>query len=171
ALGVGDPFISWLYQPGVRTLKARLYGDDLSFLQEGLPAVFMSDSSFSAYYPWYHQPTDTADRIDAASLARVGAAVLGIVQELQTVSRGPAVETTWLAAFGFVLAAPVLWVLAAASVAPGVVLGFARGGWTQTARLLQAALFGFVFWRHPVPALWVFLLPNLLSAIRSGRAA
>ena len=29
---VGDPVVSWLYQPAVRTFKVGLYGDDLSFL-------------------------------------------------------------------------------------------------------------------------------------------
>ena len=64
-LGVGDPYLSWLYQPAVRTFRVRLYGDDLSFLQAGRPALFASDSSFSAFYPDYHQPSDTADKLDA----------------------------------------------------------------------------------------------------------
>ena len=67
-LGVGDPFLSWLYQPAVRTFRVRLYGDDLSFLQAGLPATFTSDSTFTRFYPWYHEPTDTPDKLDAAAL-------------------------------------------------------------------------------------------------------
>src|SRR5439155_17575346 len=48
-LAVGDPRLSWLYQPAVRTLRVKLYGDDLSFVQAGLPALFLSDSSFTAF--------------------------------------------------------------------------------------------------------------------------
>ena len=80
--GVGDPLLSWVYQPAVRTFRGRLYGDDLSFLQAGLPAVFTSDSSFTRFYPWYHQPDDTADKLDAAALARMGTAVVGGVEAL-----------------------------------------------------------------------------------------
>jgi len=43
--------LSWLYQPAVRAFRVRLYGDDLSFLQEGHAALFASDSSFSFFYP------------------------------------------------------------------------------------------------------------------------
>jgi len=71
-LRLGDPFLSWLYQPAVRTLRVKYYGDDLSFVEAGLPALFLSDSSFSAFYPWYHQPTDTPDRIEASALAQMG---------------------------------------------------------------------------------------------------
>jgi hypothetical protein len=169
ALGVGDPLISWLYQPATRTARVRLYGDDLSFLQAGLPAVFMSDSSFTAFYPWYHQPTDTPDKIDAASLARMGAAVLGIVQELDGVPRGPASDPAWFAVAGQVAGGTLLRVLGALSLIPAIVMGFRLGGWSQTARLLHAAVFAFLLWRHPVPALWVFLLPNLAAGLRPRR--
>jgi hypothetical protein len=169
ALGVGDPVIPWLYQPATRTVRARLYGDDLSFLQSGLPAVFMSDSSFTAFYPWYHQPTDTPDKIDAASLARMGAAVLGIVQQLDGVRRGPASDPVWFAVAGRVAGGTLLRILGVLSVVPAIVMGFRLGGWTQTARLLHAGVFAFLLWRHPVPALWVFLLPNLAAGIRPRR--
>ena len=36
------------------------------------PAIFASDSSFTAFYPWYHQAGDTAERLDAAALAPHG---------------------------------------------------------------------------------------------------
>src|SRR5262245_180915 len=84
-LRVGDPWLSWIYQPGVRLFRADLYGDDLSFLQAGVPAVMVSDSSFTAFYAWYHRPGDTADKIDAASLARMGEAVLGVMRTLDRV--------------------------------------------------------------------------------------
>jgi hypothetical protein len=39
------------------------------------------------------------------------------------------------------------------------------------ARLLQLGLFGLLFWRHPVMALWVFLLPNILPPLGRARWA
>jgi hypothetical protein len=165
--GVGDPILSWLYQPAVRTFRVRLYGDDISFLQSGLPAVFASDSSFSAFYPYYHQPEDAADKIDAASLARMGAVALAVVQGLVRTPRGPVSEPTWFAAFGYVLGAVPLLVLGALSVVPG--LAADRGRRFRSVRLAQAAVFGVLLWRHPVPALWVFLVPNVVTALPRRR--
>jgi hypothetical protein len=39
------------------------------------------------------------------------------------------------------------------------------------ARLAQAALFAVLYWRHPVPALWLFLLPNVLLPLGRARWA
>jgi peptidase M28-like protein len=161
--GVGDPILSWLYQPAVRTFRVRLYGDDLSFLQAGLPAVFASDSSFWAFYPYYHQPEDTADKIDATSLARMGTVALAVVDALVRVPRGPASDPTWFAAFGHVLGAVPLLVIGALSVVPG--LAADRGRRFFNIRLAQAAVFGFLLWRHPVPALWVFVVANAVTAL------
>lgn len=161
-LGVGDPYLSWLYQPAVRSFRVRLYGDDVSFLQSGRPALFASDSSFSAFYPDYHQPSDTADRLDAGALARTGQAALGVLHALDRVPRGAAEEPHWFAAFGRVIDWPWLLGLGALSVLPGLYAGFAGGTLAFATRLLQAAAFGLLLWSHPVPALWVFLVPNLL---------
>jgi hypothetical protein len=161
-LRVGDPLLSWIYQPAVRTFRAGLYGDDLSFLQAGVPAVFVSDSSFSAFYPWYHQPGDTADKLDAASLARMGEAVRGAALTLDRVARGPAEEPQWFSAFGWVFGRPVLVSLGLASLIPGMRGALRARGLTLGARLLHALLFGFLLWRHAVPALWIFFVANLL---------
>jgi Peptidase family M28 len=168
--GVGDPMVPWLYQAGARVFRADLYGDDLSFLQAGLPAVFATDSSFAAFYPWYHQPTDTADKLDAASLARMGQAVRGAVQALGVAPRGPAAEPTWFSAFGAVLGTMPLAALALFSVLPGLAAARATPGLALPARLAQALAFGVLFWRHPIPALWVFLLPNLLPRFQVAAA-
>jgi hypothetical protein len=160
--GVGDPLIPWLYQPVVRSFRVQLYGDDLSFAQAGLPALFASDSSFTAFYPWYHQPGDAADKLEAAALARMGASVLGVLRALERAPRGPAAEPQWFSAFGIVLGLPILLAAGGVSVLPGLRSGFTAGGVFLLARLAQAALFGLLLWRQPVPALWVFLLPNLL---------
>ena len=161
-IGLGDPLIPWLYQPVVRTFRVSLYGDDLSFLQAGLPALFVSDSSFTAYYPWYHQTGDTADKLDAPSLARMGAGVLGVLRALDRVPRAPAAEPHWFLAFGRVVGLPVLLAIGLASLLPGLLMALSAGGALLLARLLHAVLFGLLLWRHPVPALWIFLLPNLL---------
>jgi hypothetical protein len=161
-LGVGDPYLSWLYQPAVRTFRVRLYGDDLSFLQAGHPALFASDSSFSAFYPDYHKPSDTADKLDAAALERMGRGVLGVVQALEGVARGPAEEPQWFAAFGRVVGWTWLLGLGAASLLPGLWRGSRAGGLALAVRVVQAILAGVVLWRHPVPALWLLLLPHLL---------
>jgi Peptidase family M28 len=161
---VGDPWLSWVYQPGVRTFRATFYGDDLSFLQASVPALVVSDSSFSSFYPWYHRPGDTADKIDAAALARMGDGVLGVLRTLDRVARGPAEEPDWFAAFGWVVGRAVLFGLGLVSLVPGLRLGLRAGGIGLAARLLHAVLFLVLLWRHPLPALWIFLLANVLVA-------
>jgi hypothetical protein len=168
-LGVGDPWLSWVYQPAARTFRAGLYGDDLSFLQAGLPAVLVSDSSVSAFYPHDHQPTDTADKLDARALERVGNAVLGALRALDGTPRGPAEDPRWFAALGRVMGPTTLTALAAVSVLPGLATGLGGGGVVLGARVLQLALFALLFWRHPIPALWVFLLPNVLPSLGQTR--
>ena len=170
-LGVGDPWLSWVYQPAVRTFQAGLYGDDLSFLQAGLPAVFVSDSSFTAFYPHYHQPSDTADKLDATALEHMGNAVLGSLRTLDSVPRGPVEDERWFAALGHVVGPSVLAALAVVSALPGLRTGWAGGPPVLVARLLQLTLFALLFWRHPIPALWVFLLPNLVLPFGRARGA
>ncbi len=167
-LPVGDPLIPWLYQPLVRIFRVGLYGDDLSFAQARLPAVFVSDSSFSRYYPWYHQPGDTRDKLDAQALRRMGRAVLGALAELEDTPRGPVEQPHWFAGFGQVWSAPVIYVLGALSLLPGFVRLRGRGA-AFALRLVQAALFGALAWRHPVPAVSLFLLPNLLTGLWGSR--
>jgi hypothetical protein len=170
-LGLGDPRLSWLYQAGVRTFRVRLYGDDLSFLQSGRPALFASDSSFSAFYPHYHQATDTADKLDPAALERMGNAALGVVRALAHVRRGPAEEPHWFVAFGRVIGLPVLLVLGAASLLPGLWLGLRAGGWVLASRVLQATVFALLLWLYPVPTLWILLAPNVLLPVARARWA
>ena len=165
ALGVGDPFLSWLYQPAVRTFRVRLYGDDLSFLQAGLPATFTSDSTFTAFYPWYHQATDTPDKLDAAALTRMGTAVVGATQALAALPATRLAERDWFAAFGYVAGAQELWIAGIAALVPGLVAGYRAGGSSLAARGLHAALAAGLMWRHLVPALWVAVLPALVSGV------
>jgi aminopeptidase YwaD len=161
-LAVGDPYLSWLYQPAVRTFRVRLYGDDLSFLQAGHPALFASDSSFSLYYPEYHKASDTADKLDAAALERMGRSALGVVRALERVPRGPAEEPHWFAAFGRVVGWAWLVGLGLASLLPGLWRGWRAGGAALGLRVVQALLAAVLLWLHPVPALWLLLLPHLV---------
>ncbi|HUG53569.1 MAG TPA: M28 family peptidase, partial [Vicinamibacteria bacterium] len=169
--GVGDPWLAWLYQPAVRTFRVRLYGDDLSFLQAGVPAVFASDSSFTAFYPWYHQPADTADRLDAAALARMGEAVRGAVEALarEPLPADPAPD--WFAAFGVVAPRWALLAVAAAVMAPGLLRASARGGVGLLVRVAQAGLLAALAWHNPVVALWIASLPVLVTGLSGRRAA
>jgi hypothetical protein len=165
-LGVGDPYLAWVYQPVVRTFRVGLYGDDLSFVQAGLPAVFVSDSSFSSFYPWYHQPTDTADKLDARALGRMGASVLAAIDALARLPRRSDADPVWFAAGGRVLGSGWLYALAAVAVIPGLLGALSQGGAAIATRGLQAALFAVLMWRHPVPTLWALLLPSLALGAR-----
>jgi hypothetical protein len=165
-VALGDPVLSWLYQPTVRAFRVRLYGDDLSFLQSRLPAIFVSDSSFSSFYPAYHQKTDTAEKLDAAALARMGQSVIGMVSALQEAPRGPAVQPTWFSASGRVLGPGPLLAMGFAIAALGLSVGLRAGGWLLMIRLVQAGLFTTLLWNHTVPAVWVFGLPALLTLAR-----
>src|SRR5262249_8574029 len=126
-LQVGDPYLSWMYQPGVRAFKVPLCGDDLAFLQGGQPAVFVTDSSFSAYYPWYHRAEDTADKLDADALAQMGRTGLGVITALEQVRRGDE-DCQWFAAGGFVFGYPALLALGVLSLAPALLVALRTGG-------------------------------------------
>jgi hypothetical protein len=126
----------------VRTFRVRLYADDLSFLQAGHPALFTSDSSFSVFYPDYHKPSDTADKLDATALERVGQAVLGTVRALERTPRGAASEPHWFVAFGRVYSWSSLVALGALSLLPGFARALRAGGPAVGVRAVQALLRG-----------------------------
>jgi hypothetical protein len=163
---VGDPYLSWLYQPLVRTFRVRLYGDDLSFQQAGRPALMAADSSFSTFYPYYHAATDSADRLDPVELERMGRAAYGALRALDRVAVGPADDAHWFAAFGHVIGWSWILGLGALSMLPVAASGLSGGALPIALRFGQLLLFGVLLWREPVPAVWVFLLPNLLTPLR-----
>jgi hypothetical protein len=171
SLGVGDPWLSWVYQPAVRMFRVNYYGDDLSFLQAGVPAVFVSDSSFSAFYPWYHQAGDTADRLDAAALARMGEAVRGAVDEVARAPIRRDADAEWFAVFGRVATRWILLLAALAALLPGLVHGYGSGGRRFLARAVLSVAFAAMVWEDPVPALWILGLPVLLTGLSPSRLA
>jgi hypothetical protein len=75
----GDSEISLLYQLGVRLTKVRFYGDDISFQLSGIPAVMFTDSSFSAFYPHYHQPEDIPENLSESRLANMTRLIVTII--------------------------------------------------------------------------------------------
>ncbi len=89
--------------------------------------------------------------------------MLGVVRTLDRVPRGPAEEPDWFSAFGWVMGRSLLLGLGLVSILPGLRRALRAGGPTLGARVLHAALFAVLLWRHPVPALWIFLLANLLT--------
>jgi hypothetical protein len=169
SLGVGDPWLAWLYQPAVRTFRVNHYGDDLSFLQAGVPAIFASDSSFTAFYPWYHQAGDTADRLDPAALGRMGEAVRGAVDEVARAPIRRDVDADWFALFGRVAPRGILLLAGLAALLPGLVHGWGSGGRRFLARVALSAVFAFLVWEDPLPALWILGLPVLVTGLSSRR--
>ncbi len=165
-LGVGDPYLSWLYQPAVRTFRVRLYGDDLSFLQSGLPATFTSDSTFTRFYPWYHKPTDTPDKLDAEALTRMGdrgggrdprpGRAPGHARRGARLVRRLRVRGGRAGAVGRGHRRP-----RAGSAWRGIARED-RPSWPACSHALLAVG---LMWRHLVPALWVLVLPALISGV------
>lgn len=78
-LSIGDPFLSLLYQPVIRVVKVRFYGDDISFLRSGIPAVMFTDSSFSAFYPDYHQPGDVLKNLSEDRLVQMNRLITTVI--------------------------------------------------------------------------------------------
>ena len=164
-LHVGDPLLFWLYQPTVRAFRGRLYGDDISFVQAGLPAIFLSDSSLSAFYPWYHTPDDTADKLDAAALTRMGQTVLAIVTALGREPLGGPATETWYATAGDVWGPIAVIGVGLLSLCPGLLAAWRRGWMALTIRLSYSGLVGVLLWSNPVPTVWIFTLPSLIPLV------
>lgn len=166
---LGDRYVSWVYQPAVRAAPVLYYGDDVSFARRGIPALLASDSSFSAFYPWYHRPEDTADKLDAEALRRMGAAVLGAARRLEMAPPPERLEMQWFGAFGHVLERNALLAAGALSLLPLLVSVRSAGIVRLGLKGVQAAAFGVLLWREPVIALWCFGLAHLLAPLAARR--
>src|SRR5262249_60734284 len=83
----------------------------------------------------------------------------------------PPAEPDWFAVAGRVLDRSTLVALGVLSLVPGF-LGALRGGSLALGvRVAQAALFGLMLLRMPVPTLWLFLLANLVTPVARGALA
>lgn len=83
-LSIGDPFLTLLYQPVIRVVKVRFYGDDISFLLSGIPAVMFTDSSFSAFYPDYHQPGDALKNLSEDRLIHMNRLITTVIHRAKS---------------------------------------------------------------------------------------
>lgn len=180
-LHMSDPRFSLPMQLLLRGTVVRFGADSGSFLERGIPAVTLSDSSFFAMDPAYHRSVDTVDRLDAGRLQAWTRATVTLVRELDRLDSRPASDDTFLvladqvlpwwglAALGLVLAALLVvrhrrhrrrWAF------PGLLAASALAAPTLAFPLLTlAAILALVppatRWRR---ALWIFLglLPLLL---------
>lgn len=89
----GDPYLSLLYQVGIRISKVRFYGDDISFQFSGIPAVMFTDSSFSEFYPQYHQPGDKPENLNEKRLADMTRLILTIIQRAKQEDFGEQIDS------------------------------------------------------------------------------
>jgi hypothetical protein len=181
-LHVADPRWPLPMQLLLRGTRVRFGADSGAFLERGIPAVTLSDSSFFVMDPAYHRPADRVERLDAGRLEAWTRAVAAVVRRLDGIDGHggrPAPEDEYLvlagrvwsrwalAGIGLALAAllvvryrvprswpfPVL-LAAACLIAPALAVPL----------LTPAALLAFIRpsgWRR---ALWTFLglLPLLL---------
>jgi aminopeptidase YwaD len=89
----GDPYLSLLYQASIRISKVRFYGDDISFQFSGIPAVMFTDSSFSKFYPQYHQPDDKPENLNEKRLADMTRLILTIIQRAKQEDFGERIDS------------------------------------------------------------------------------
>lgn len=116
-LHMSDPRFSLPMQLLLRGTVVSFGADSGAFLERGIPAVTLSDSSFFAMDPAWHRPMDTVDRLDAGRLQAWTRATATLVRELDRLDSRPASDNTFLvladqvlpwwglAAFGLILAA------------------------------------------------------------------
>ena len=174
-LRVSDPWLSWIYQPAVRTFVMGLYGDDLALLQAGIPAVLVSDARPSTFNPWYRKGADPEggedgddELVSAAALQRMGESVRGAMGALarRRLPRGP--DPDWYSMYGRVAPRWMLLVAGLLALAPGLAR-LRNGRWRRVARLVQAVLFAVLVWLNPVPALWVLVAPVVATGLWRSR--
>lgn len=114
---VGWPFeavdnrFPFLTQLVMRSAESGYGTDSESFLEEGIPSVTLSDSSLLVLDPAYHEPTDTAARLDGERLDRWTQAVAAVVRRLDTLPGRPLPEDQYLVFAGRVwLRRDLIWI-------------------------------------------------------------
>jgi len=159
AASYGDDLLSLPYQLVVHLCRVPFGADDGPFLERRVPALFVSDYSFSRPYPHYHRPTDTAARLDVAGLTRAGRALAATVAALDAAPvLPPWDERAYVALGSRVLAGP--WLLfglltAGLPLLASLVLG------RSPRRSSVLALVGYAAaaWAAPVPTACALALP------------
>jgi hypothetical protein len=67
------PLLGRMLRAAMPALRNLSRSDHVSFWDAGLPAIMVSDTA-NLRYPHYHQPTDTAEKLDYERLAAIGVA-------------------------------------------------------------------------------------------------
>ncbi len=99
-LHVADPRWPLPMQLLLRGTRVRFGADSGAFLERGIPAVTLSDSSFFAMDPAYHRPADKPDRLDAGRLEAWTRTVAATVRRLDGLDGRPAPEDEYLVLAG-----------------------------------------------------------------------
>jgi hypothetical protein len=161
----GQRFLPWVYAPAARVFRfSDSHGDDLPFLEAGVPALVLADSSSMSPNPVLHRPGDVASELDPDALSRLGRAGLGIVEVLEAASP-EAPDVDWYVIGGQVLPRNALLAAGFTALALSLAIAALSGGFGL--RLVACVLLGALLLRHPLPALFVFALPLLVA----GRGA
>ena len=128
SLSIGDPWIPLHYQIGVRNMRVPFASDDGPFLEAGIPAVFLSNSSFLGFFPHYHKGGDTMEEVGEEALRECGRTLVAAVGLLDALpQRPPAGGEGYLLLGGFLLREVALQGLMILALAP-VLLTFLRRG-------------------------------------------
>lgn len=167
-VSVGDPWLSWLYPLVVRTADVPFSADDAPFRAGGVPAAFVSDASFSAFYPHYHRPTDVTSEIDPEALARTGEAVLRMIADL---AAGPPVARdprAWLPLGRGVVGHDGLVFLVLLAMLPLVT---SPAGWSRLGATILAGAAALATWLDPVVAVVLIAPMGWASSLGWARFA
>ncbi len=106
-----DPSLPLLSQLLVRSTRPAFGSDADPFLTASVPAVTLSDSPLLQLDPAYHTAADTAERLDAARLARWTEATAAAVRRLDALAGRPVPEDRYLVGLGRVwLHRDLLWI-------------------------------------------------------------
>jgi hypothetical protein len=161
---LADPSFPLAMQLLLRGTRVHFGADSGSFLELGIPAVTLSDSSFFKLDPVYHRPTDKPERLDASRLESWTRAVAATVRQLDRLDRRPASDNDYLVLVNRVWSR---WTLAGLGLGLAVLLGvlmiqrrlLARD-WPFPVLLAAACLVA------PTLAIPLLTLPALLAFIR-----